>query len=88
LNWGFFDQPEARDVSQLTGLLTADGKPKAWAREFQNLARELSGKRIAPARLGPRPTLDWDACVTGADARRVFRKDYLKAFQTQPRDAK
>ena len=34
LNWGFYDQPEARDVSQLTGLLKADGKPKAWRESF------------------------------------------------------
>ena len=46
LNWGFYDQPEARDVSQLTGLLTSDGKPKAWAREFQALAGSLSGRML------------------------------------------
>ena len=46
LNWGFYDHPEARDVSQLTGLLTADGKPKAWAREFQGLARMLAGRDV------------------------------------------
>lgn len=29
LNWGFYDHPGARDVTELTGLLTADGWEKA-----------------------------------------------------------
>ncbi len=43
LNWGFYDHPEARDVSQLTGLLTVEGKPKAWASEFRQLASSFEG---------------------------------------------
>ena len=35
LNWGLYDHPEAGDVSQLTGLLTADGRLKAWGQEFK-----------------------------------------------------
>ena len=81
LNWGFYDHPEARDVSQLTGLLTVDGKPKAWAREFQTLARSLAGKPIAPAKLGPRPALDWDRAITSPKASQQFREEYLKAFK-------
>jgi hypothetical protein len=81
LNWGFYDHPEARDVSQLTGLLTVDGKPKAWANEFQRLSGELAGKQIPPAKLGPRPTLDWDAAVTSMKAAREFREEYYKAFE-------
>ena len=83
LNWGFYDHPEARDVSQLTGLLTVDGKPKAWAREFHSLARSLAGKRIAPAKLGPRPTLDWDRAITSPKASQQFREEYLRAFKAQ-----
>ncbi len=85
LNWGLYDHPEARDVSQLTGLLTADGKPKAWAREFQSLARKLAGKPIAPARLGPRPALDWDRSITSPKAGHQFREKYFKAFKAQRR---
>ena len=81
LNWGFYDHPQARDVSQLTGLLTVDGKPKAWAREFQSLAQSLAGKPIAAARLGSRPTLDWDRAITGPKAGQDFRDEYLKAFR-------
>jgi len=29
LNWGFYDQPEARDVSQLIGLVKTSGETKA-----------------------------------------------------------
>jgi hypothetical protein len=68
-------------VTELTGLLTVDGKPKAWAREFQTLANRLRGKPIAPARLGPRPALDWDRLITDTKAAREFREEYLRAFQ-------
>jgi hypothetical protein len=83
LNWGFYDHPEARDVSQRTGLLFVDGKPKAWAREFQTLARDLCDKSITPARLGARPALDWDAAITSPAAARQFLDEYTKAFQAE-----
>lgn len=86
LNWGFHDHPEARDVSQLTGLLTAEGKPKVWAGEFRKLAQRLAAEGTRPATRGPRPALDWDGCITSAQAGRAFRQDYLKAFQAD-RDA-
>jgi hypothetical protein len=84
LNWGFYDHPGASDVSQLTGLLTVKGQPKAWAREFRTLAKALAGKAVTPARLGPRPTLDWDRAVTSRKAAQQFREDYLKAFRLTP----
>lgn len=80
LNWGFYDQPEARDVSQLTGLLTSDGRPKAWAREFQKLAGSLAGQVVPAGQLGPRPKLDWDRCLVSTQAGRQFRDEYFKAF--------
>ena len=80
LNWGFYDHPEAHDVSQLTGLLTVEGKPKAWARQFQALATALGSKKIAPAQLGPRPALDWDRAITSVQAGRQFRQAYYEAF--------
>ena len=36
LNWGFFDEPQANDCSELTGLATSDGKIKAWEKPFRN----------------------------------------------------
>ncbi len=81
LNWGFYDHPEARDISQRTGLLTSDGKPKAWATEFQRLAKELQTKPQTPPRLGPRPALDWNACLTSSAARQRFREQYDEAFR-------
>jgi hypothetical protein len=80
LNWGFYDHPEARDVSQLTGLLTVDGKPKPWADEFQKLSRSLTGQVLTPRQLGLRPKLDWDRCVTSIRAGNQFREEYYKAF--------
>jgi hypothetical protein len=81
LNWGFYDQPEATDCSQLTGLLTADGKFKAWGTEFQKLAAEFKARRPSAMTLANRPTLDWEACLSSAAAGRQFRQEYYRAFQ-------
>jgi hypothetical protein len=80
LNWGFYDHPQANDCSELTGLLTVDGKTKAWGRTFQELAARFTGKHIPAPKIGPRPELDWDACVTSAAAAQEFRKKYLEQF--------
>jgi hypothetical protein len=74
LNWGFYDQPEATDVSQLTGLLTTDRKMKAWGREFKTLAAHYAGRKIPALKLGVRPALDWDSCITSAAKERSFAK--------------
>jgi hypothetical protein len=84
LNWGLYDTPDARDVSQLTGLLTVNGKPKAWAREFQTLARKFEAKTVEPAGIGPRPALDWDRCITSPQAGRQLVETYYEAFKKQP----
>ena len=80
LNWGLHDHPGAGDCSELTGLLTVDGKPKAWGRTFQELSRQYSGVRIGPAKIGPRPAMDWDACLTSPAASKAFLEEYLKEF--------
>ena len=80
LNWGFYDYPGARDCSELTGLLHVDGTPKAWGKTFKQLSARYSGQRISPARIGPRPALDWEACITDAAAANQSRSEYLKAF--------
>ena len=64
----------------MTGLLTVEGKPKAWGRTFQALAARFEGKEIPPARTQSRPTLDWDACITSLQAENQFRSTYLQAF--------
>jgi hypothetical protein len=64
----------------LTGLLRVDGTTKAWGKTFQQLSVRYSGTRIPSAGIGPRPALDWDACVTDAAAARQFRDQYFKAF--------
>jgi endo-1,4-beta-mannosidase len=78
LNWGLFDQPEARDVSQLTGLLTADGQPKAWAREFQRLSEQYGRKGVEPAKIGPEPVLDWDRAIRSPKVGRQFLDQYMR----------
>ena len=80
LNWGFYDDPAARDVSELTGLLTSDGKTKAWGKVFQELAGKLNRQDLRTPRIGPRPELDWDACITSVQAGKEFRQAYLRAF--------
>jgi hypothetical protein len=80
LNWGFYDQPEAGDCSQFTGLAKAEGTTKEWGKVFQTLAAGMDGKPIPLAKTGARPQLDWDACVTSAQAGNDFRQHYLQAF--------
>ncbi|MBI4658983.1 MAG: cellulase family glycosylhydrolase [Verrucomicrobia bacterium] len=81
LNWGLYDHPEARDVSQLTGLLSVEGELKAWGREFQRLSRSLPKLSKTPPRPDPRPVLEWDRFVTNPKAAEQFREDYLRAFR-------
>jgi hypothetical protein len=83
LNWGLCDHPEAGDCSELTGLLTAEGNPKAWGQTFQRLTARFAQKTIPPAQPGPRPTLDWDGCITSVQAANQFRSDYLRAFRAE-----
>ena len=80
LNWGLYDQPEATDVSQFSGLLTAGGRLKAWAREFQKLSARLPPGKPPGESLGPRPTLDWDLCLTSPSAGNRFREEYFRAW--------
>jgi hypothetical protein len=80
LNWGLFDHPGATDCSEQTGLVTSDGKTKAWGETFQKLSTDLNGKHIAPKKIGSRPSLDWEACVTSGVAGKEFRDEYRKAF--------
>jgi len=80
LNWGFYDHPGANDCSELTGLLHVDGTAKVWGKTFQELSAHYSGTRIPAASIGPRPTMDWNACVTDLASANQFRADYLKAF--------
>ncbi len=80
LNWGFHDHPGANDCSELTGLVTVDGRTKAWGRTFQELSVRLGGKHIPRAKIGARPALDWAACVTSTTASKDFRQKYLEAF--------
>ncbi len=80
LNWGLYDHPQANDCSELTGLLTVDGKTKAWGKTFQQLSEHYSGTNIPPAKIGPRPDLDWAACVTSSESAKEFRQSYRKAM--------
>lgn len=80
LNWGFYDHPQAGDVSQLIGMITADGRLKAWGQEFKRLAATHSMESVAKGSIGPRPVLDWDRCITSVAAGNQFREEYFRAF--------
>ncbi|HEY9173520.1 MAG TPA: cellulase family glycosylhydrolase [Verrucomicrobiae bacterium] len=81
LNWGLYDHPGAGDVSQLIGLLTSDGKLKAWGGKFKELSASHGNRKLTPPKLGPRPTLDWDLCITSAAEGAKFRQRYLEAWR-------
>lgn len=85
LNWGFHDQPEAKDVSVLTGLLKADGTTKEWGRRFAALSEELTRSMIPKREAGQRPTLDWDPCLTDPAAGNAFRKAFYAAYAQESR---
>lgn len=80
LNWGFYDQPEANDCSQQTGLVAGDGTIKAWGRAFKKLAGKYRAKTIRPRNTGPRPALDWDACLSSMAAEHDYLEKYSQAF--------
>jgi beta-galactosidase GanA len=81
LNWGLYDHPGAGDVTQLIGLLTSDGKTKAWGRKFKELSASHGTFKPAPPKPGTRPTLDWDLCITSATEGAKFRQRYLEAWK-------
>ncbi len=83
LNWGLYDHPQAGDVSQLTGLLTSDGKTKAWGKTFTALAGRFEQQQPNRSNAGPRPQLDWDRCLTSREAADRFREAYFQAFRKQ-----
>ena len=83
LNWGCHDHPEARDVSQLTGLFTVDGKVKAWGRAFQELAKRYGNRALPAPKPVVRPVLDWDRCVTSLQAASQFREACFQAFKAE-----
>jgi hypothetical protein len=86
LNWGFYDHPGAGDVSQLIGLLKADGEIKAWGRDFKELTALYGNRKLPLQERGPRPALDWDLCITSAAEGTKFRQRYFEAWQSsQPR---
>lgn len=84
LNWGFYDQPEANDCSQQTGLVTAAGKTKAWGRTFQKLAGSFKGKPVRHKKIGPRPAMDWNACVSSIAAEKKYLDQYFAAYSRTP----
>jgi cellulase (glycosyl hydrolase family 5) len=80
LNWGLYDHPGAGDVTELTGLLAADGATKAWGREFEKLAAALAAGKLHRVVEGERPALDWDLCITSPAEGNAFRERYRAAF--------
>ena len=42
LNWAYADTPSARDITKFSGLVTEDGKPKAWGEAFRELTKASS----------------------------------------------
>ncbi len=85
LNWGFYDQPEAKDVTELIGLMKPDGQAKAWGREFRALAAGLAEFPRPGGPAGERPALDWDRLILSAQAGRAYRDAYHQAWLEDPR---
>jgi len=85
LNWGFFDMPEAKDITELLGLYTVERKPKVWGTEFRKFSERLSGQQILPKTLGLRPVMDWDLLISDPQAASAFQAEYYEAFMKDNR---
>lgn len=85
LNWGFYDHPGARDVTEWIGLLTADGREKAWAREFRALAGRFAGGVPTVALPADAPVADWDRLITDTSAREEYRQRTLDWYRHSAR---
>jgi len=81
LNWGFHDHPGAQDVTEFCGLLTADGKVKAWGHKFRELSGHYSQQKMTQSVPARRPDMNWDLCITSSAERTKFRQEYLEAWQ-------
>ncbi len=78
LNWGMYDHPEAKDVSRLTGLFTADGKEKAWAPAFRDLAaRFRANPAKAPYLINPEGERIDQVWEKGRRIGRIAKAPYL-----------
>ncbi len=80
LNWGFYDHPGARDVTEWIGLLTSEGREKAWALEFRRLAERFDREPLPLPTDVQRPVLEWDRLILDASAGREFRDRYFEAY--------
>jgi hypothetical protein len=82
LNWGYYDVPEAKDISELTGLRTADGREKVWNRRFREISDRLSKKYLpTKQQLDDRPEMCWDSLLSNPKARYDYMNEYYKSFQ-------
>ena len=85
LNWGLYDHPEARDVSQLTGLFKVDRQPKAWAHVFRRLSETLSQEKCPCSSKSredqSRPNLDWEQALVDTAYLTEYRESYLRQFR-------
>ena len=85
LNWGLYDHPEARDVTQLTGLFRVDGTPKAWAHKFHELSATITSscclQRAEWEESHLRPAFDFDRAICDRNYASQFRQQYWEHFR-------
>lgn len=79
LNWGLYDHPEARDITQLSGLWTRTGTVKAWGRAFAEWAARTAHQPGPEPRERQGPLLSWDDCLTANAPARQFLRDWYGA---------
>jgi len=84
LNWALYDHPEARDVTQLSGLWTVEGTPKLWGRRFAQWAARNAHQPLPPPPRVQGPPLPWDDCLTSAAAGRRFLQTWVESHNRTP----
>ncbi len=85
LNWAMFDDPVAQDVTRFSGLFTTEGKAKAWGQRFGQIASEYQHQLppVPLGKIGPRPDMPWNECLTSSAAAEKYRIEYLEAFRRE-----
>ncbi len=81
LNWGLYDQPEATDASEFTGMLRPDGTVKKWGEEAGRLARLAAQGKLETLTVPEKPDMDWLRCITSVDEGRKFRESFIQEFR-------
>ncbi len=83
LNWAYADTPSARDVTKFSGLVTEDGKPKAWGLTFREMARRPDFWATARRKPQSSVVFDVDRAICDPRAGDAVLRRYYEKWKTE-----